>query len=180
MIDFGDDEGHSRESRDMRAFCWPAFCSSVFHNHLPHSLDRLKKKLRYSSHAAMQETWVQFLGWKDPLEKEMAIDSSILAWKIPRTEEPGGLQSMGSQETDTTERLNHPHKSHPFKACSSVVFSMLTKSSHHYHSPIIEHFHPQRKRLSAHWQLLTPSHYTHGDNLMSVSMDLPVMGNSYK
>ena len=45
----------------------------------------------------MQETWVQFLGWEDPLEKEMAIDSSILAWKIPWTEEPGGLQSMGSQ-----------------------------------------------------------------------------------
>ena len=46
---------------------------------------------------AMQETWVQFLGWEDPLEKEMAIHSSILAWKIPWTEEPGGLQSMGSQ-----------------------------------------------------------------------------------
>ena len=43
----------------------------------------------------MQEMWVQFLGWKDPLEKEMAICSSILAWKIPWTEEPGRLQSMG-------------------------------------------------------------------------------------
>ena len=52
---------------------------------------------------AMQGTWAQFLGRKDPLEKEMAIHSSILAWKIPRTEEPGGLQSMGSQESDTTE-----------------------------------------------------------------------------
>ena len=40
---------------------------------------------------AMQETWVRFLGWEDPLEKEMAIHSSILAWKIPWTEEPGGL-----------------------------------------------------------------------------------------
>ena len=46
---------------------------------------------------AMQETWVRSLGWEDPLEKEMATDSSILAWRIPRTEEPGGLQSMGSQ-----------------------------------------------------------------------------------
>ena len=46
---------------------------------------------------AVQETWVQFLGWVDPLEKEMAIHSSILAWKIPWTEEPGGLQSIGSQ-----------------------------------------------------------------------------------
>ena len=40
---------------------------------------------------------VQFLGWEDPLEKEMATQSSILAWEIPRTEEPGGLQSMGLQ-----------------------------------------------------------------------------------
>ena len=45
----------------------------------------------------MQETWVQSLGLEDPLEKEMATRSSILAWEIPWTEEPGGLQSMGSQ-----------------------------------------------------------------------------------
>ena len=45
---------------------------------------------------AVQETRVQPLGWEDPLEKEMATHSSILAWRIPRTEEPGGLQSMGS------------------------------------------------------------------------------------
>ena len=45
----------------------------------------------------MWETWVRFLGLKDPLEKGMATHSSILAWKIPRTEEPGGLQFMGSQ-----------------------------------------------------------------------------------
>ena len=51
----------------------------------------------------VQETWVQSLGWEDPLEKEMAIHSSILAWKIPWTEEPGGLQFMGSQESDTTD-----------------------------------------------------------------------------
>ena len=50
----------------------------------------------------MQETWVQFLGLEDPLEKEMATHSSILAWEIPWTEETGGLQSMGSQELDTT------------------------------------------------------------------------------
>ena len=46
---------------------------------------------------AMQETWVQSLGREDLLEKEMATHSSILAWKIPWTEEPGRLQSMGSQ-----------------------------------------------------------------------------------
>ena len=45
----------------------------------------------------MPETWVLSLGWEDPLEKEMATHSSILAWEIPWTEEPGGLQSTGSQ-----------------------------------------------------------------------------------
>ena len=45
----------------------------------------------------MQETQVQFLGWENPLEKEMATHSSILAWRILWTEEPSGLQSMGSQ-----------------------------------------------------------------------------------
>ena len=45
----------------------------------------------------MQETWVQSLGREDPLEKEMATHSSILAWEIPWTEEPGGLESMGLQ-----------------------------------------------------------------------------------
>ena len=47
--------------------------------------------------STMWETWVQSLGWEDPLEKEMAIHSSTIAWKIPWTEEPGRLQSMGSQ-----------------------------------------------------------------------------------
>ena len=46
---------------------------------------------------AMQETWVQSLGWEDHLEKQMATHSGILAWRIPKTEDPGGLQSMGSQ-----------------------------------------------------------------------------------
>ena len=51
---------------------------------------------------AMQETQVRFLGQEHPLAKEMATHSSILAWRIPWTEEPGGLQSMASQELDTT------------------------------------------------------------------------------
>ena len=50
----------------------------------------------------MQEKWVQSLGREELLEKEMATHSSILAWEIPWTEEPGGLQSMESQESDTT------------------------------------------------------------------------------
>ena len=51
---------------------------------------------------AVQGTWVQSLGQEDPPEEEMATHHSILAWKILRTEEPGSLQSMGSQESDTT------------------------------------------------------------------------------
>ena len=47
--------------------------------------------------SAVQETWVRSLGQEDPLEKSMATHSSILAWRIPWTEEPGGLQSIGSQ-----------------------------------------------------------------------------------
>ena len=52
---------------------------------------------------AMQETWVQSLGQEDPLEKGMASHFSILAWRIPWTKEPGGLQSMGCIELDMIE-----------------------------------------------------------------------------
>ena len=52
---------------------------------------------------AMWETWVRSLGQEDPLEKEMATHSSILAWRIPWTEELGGLQSTGHKELDTTD-----------------------------------------------------------------------------
>ena len=50
---------------------------------------------------AVQETWVRSLGWEDPLEKEIATDFSIFDWKNPWREEPGGLQSMGSQKGRT-------------------------------------------------------------------------------
>ena len=50
---------------------------------------------------AMWEAWAQSLDWEDPLEKEMATHSSVLAWEIPWTEEPGRLQSMGSQKSLT-------------------------------------------------------------------------------
>ena len=50
---------------------------------------------------AVQDTQVQSLGWEDPLEEEMATHSSILAWEIPWTEEPGGLLSIGSQKSQT-------------------------------------------------------------------------------
>ena len=55
----------------------------------------------------MQETWVQFLFQEDPLEKEMATHLSILDWRIPWTEEPGGLHSMDCKESGMTEQLNH-------------------------------------------------------------------------
>ena len=54
---------------------------------------------------AARETWVRSLGWEDPVEESMATHPSILAWRIPWTEEPGGLQSMGSQ-SDMTEQLS--------------------------------------------------------------------------
>ena len=59
-------------------------------------VDQLVKNL-----PAMQETWVQSLGWEDPLKKRMTTHSGILAWRIPWTEELGGLQSMGSQKSGT-------------------------------------------------------------------------------
>ena len=57
----------------------------------------------------MQETWVPLLEWEDPLEKEMTTHSSILAWRIPWTEVPCRLPSMGLQESDMTERLSTQH-----------------------------------------------------------------------
>ena len=55
---------------------------------------------------AMQETWVRSLGWEDALEKGMATHSSILAWRIPWTEEPGGLQSMGLHRVRHDSKTN--------------------------------------------------------------------------
>ena len=59
---------------------------------------------------AMQETGVRSLGWEDLLEKEMATPSSILAWRIPWTEEPGGLQSTGSQTAGHDQAGTHTHR----------------------------------------------------------------------
>ena len=71
----------------------------------------------------MQETWIQSLGPEDPLEKEMETHSNILAWRIPWTEEPGGLQSTrilvgcsprGRKQSDTAERLRFHFHLEPF------------------------------------------------------------------
>ena len=69
---------------------------------------------------AMQETQVRSLGWEDPLEKEMATHSSILVWKIPWTEEPGGLQSMGLQ------RIRHNSD------CETITFHFFPTLLHLY------------------------------------------------
>ena len=60
----------------------------------PHEASQVAQRVKNPS--GMQETWVQSLDWEDPLEEGMAIHSSTLAWTIPRTEEPGGQQSIGS------------------------------------------------------------------------------------
>ena len=62
---------------------------------------------------AMRETWVRSLGWEDPLEQGMATHSSFLAWRVPRTEEPGRLQPVGHKESDTTERLSTAEQKPP-------------------------------------------------------------------
>ena len=66
---------------------------------------------------AMWETWVRSLGWEDPLDEGMAVPSSILGWRIPWTEEPGGLQSMGLQSwTRLKGRVQvEPEVGQPFK-----------------------------------------------------------------
>ena len=74
----------------------------------------------------MWKTRVQFLGWEDSLEKEMATHSSTLAWKIPWTEEPGGLPSWSRQESDTTERVHSPSAGHTrsqLQLTGSLIFS---------------------------------------------------------
>ena len=78
--------------------------------------------------SAMQETRVRSLGWEDPLEKEMAAHSSILAWRIPGTGEPGGLLSMGSH----TVRHNFVGKVMAllFNMLSRLVITFLPRSKH--------------------------------------------------
>ena len=80
----------------------------------------------------MQETWVRSLGQKDPLEKEMATHSNTLAWKIPWTEEPGRLQSMGSQRvkhdwetllslSSAHQKTNGQRKINVMEYCLSII-----------------------------------------------------------
>ena len=72
---------------------------------------------------AMQETWVASLGQEDPLENGMETHSSIVAWRIPWTEEPGELQSWGGKESDTTERLHFHFSWKTGRRCLSLPAS---------------------------------------------------------
>ena len=74
---------------------------------------------------AVWETWVQFLGQEDPLEKKMATHSNILAWNIPWMEKPGALQSVSSQSQIQLKQLNTHHSN----SCSAMVCSDYVKSN---------------------------------------------------
>ena len=71
----------------------------------------------------IQETQLCSLGWEDPLKEEMAIHAGILAWKVPWTEEPGGLQSTGSHRVGQTERLQ-------FRAVQFLALCYMHEESH--------------------------------------------------
>ena len=98
---------------------------------------------------AMQEIWVRSLGWEDPLEKEMATHSSILAWRIPCKEEPGRLQSMASQSRTLPSDFTFTIKNisniklevtrHPFSSVSKLLILSLQ-------------FRPENATLCATWQ----------------------------
>ena len=82
---------------------------------------------------AMQETQVQSLGQKDPMEKGMATHSSILAWRIPWTEKPGRLQFMGCKESDMTKRLSLTQGTQwnldSRKKCNGFIFEIWVSRS---------------------------------------------------
>ena len=81
---------------------------------------------------AVWKNQVQFLDQEDPLEKKMTTHSGILAWEIPWTDEPGGPQSTGHKELDTTEQLTLSHwlvAHYPVHVCVHDQFSLVTQSS---------------------------------------------------
>ena len=92
--------------------------------------------------STMWKTWVRSLGLEDPLEKEMAIHSSTIAWKIPWTEEPGSYSPWGHKELDTTERLHFP-------VCCVIFYLSKTTTYHHSSSEITD--------SSCNWEITLPS-----------------------
>ena len=104
-------------------------CSERF---FPAGLHCLCLDLDYKHLSTMRETWIQSLGWKDPLEKEMAVHARTIAWKIPWTEEPGRLQSMGSQ------RVGH-------NWATLLISSLRTKGTPHIPASCSSH---HRRRIT--------------------------------
>ena len=93
----GGSDGKAYNAGDLGSISgWERFPGEGNGNPLQHSWASLMAQ-RLKCLPAMQETWVRSLGQEDPVEKEMATHSSILAWRIPWAEEPGALQSTGSQ-----------------------------------------------------------------------------------
>ena len=89
----------------------------------------------------MKETWIQSLGQEDPLEEEMSTHSDILAWGIPWTEEPGGLQVMGLQESYITYQLNtHTHTHTHTHGLSLSVPEAHTHTHTHTHTCMLSLF----------------------------------------
>ena len=101
------------------------------------------------SPSAMQETWVRFLGQENSLGKEMATHSSILAWEIPWTEEPGGLQSMGSQ------RVRHNWTPNTFKLAVKCEAIPDQAEGRRPPSPLTPHTHTHPSPL---WLTVSPEH----------------------
>ena len=97
-----------RSSKPRDQTCVSCILGRLFTTELPGKRASLVAQ-RVKHLPAMQETPVQSLGWEDPLEKEMATHSSILAWRIPRTVEPGGLQSMGLLRVRCDRLTKHFH-----------------------------------------------------------------------
>ena len=78
----------------------------------------------------MQETWVQCLGWEDPLQKEMVLNSTILDWKIPWREDPGGLQSMGLQTVQHNRTHMHIYLFRSLISCTLSSLYNLVATDH--------------------------------------------------
>ena len=86
--------------KNMKKNIYMCVCDIYTYTYIPLTEESVKNL------PAMQETWVLFLGREDPLEKETATHFKYSCWRIPWTEEPGGLQSTGLQESDMTQRMN--------------------------------------------------------------------------
>ena len=131
--------------------CSPLQCASLLDT-APHLPWASLVAQRVKNLPAMWETRVRSLGWKDFLKKGMATQSSILAWRIPWTDKPGWLQSMGHKESDMTKRLTHTH------TCTHThthTQSHDTEHVHHYHKhpsycPFLNHNYFLLVTLSSH------------------------------